>query len=144
MEEGISTARIDPDSGERFQRLRAELGVSSFGLNLLTFQPGGRSRVHRHERQEEVYLVIEGTLTLLLDGGDERVLEVGDLVRVAPDVRRQLVNRRRTRLVLVALGGHGEHEGRDGMAYESWESTEPRSPQDTPFPEDLPESDLQP
>ena len=143
MEEGISTARIDPDSAERFQRLRADLGVTSFGLNLIVLDPGQRGRIHRHERQEEVYLVLEGTLTLGLDG-EERTFGVGELVRVAPDLRRQLVNRHRARLVLVALGGYGEHEGRDGMAYESWESTEARRPQETPLPENLPESELSP
>ena len=42
--------------------------MSAFGLNLLRFQPGQRGRIHRHERQEEVYLVLEGTLTLDVEG----------------------------------------------------------------------------
>jgi quercetin dioxygenase-like cupin family protein len=141
MEEGVSTTKLDFDSGERFQLLRRELGVSSFGMNLMVFQPGGRSRIHRHERQEEVYLVLEGTLTLSVEG-DERELGEGELARVAPDVRRQLVNRRRERLAVLALGGDGQHEGRDGVAYTSWEDTEGASPRDVPFPPDLPESEL--
>jgi len=144
MEDGISSARLDLDTGERFQRLRADLGVTSFGLNLIVLQPGQRGRVHRHEHQEEVYVVLEGTLTLALDDGEERTFETGELVRVAPDLRRQLVNRQRRRLALLALGGYGEHEGRDGVAFESWESTEGRRPQETPAPEDLPESELLP
>jgi uncharacterized cupin superfamily protein len=142
MEAGVSTAKLNPDVEERFQLLRRELGVTSFGLNLMTFGPGGRSRVHRHERQEEVYLVMEGTLSLLLEDGEELQLGVGELVRVAPDVRRQLVNRRHIPLVVLALGGSGEHAGRDGHAYASWEDTEGGSPRDIPFPEPLPESDL--
>jgi quercetin dioxygenase-like cupin family protein len=141
MEEGVSTTKLDFDSGERFQLLRRELGVSSFGMNLMVFQPGGRSRIHRHERQEEVYLVLEGTLTLSVEG-DQRELGEGELARVAPDVRRQLVNRRRERLAVLALGGDGQHEGRDGVAYTSWEDTEGASPRDVPFPPDLPESEL--
>jgi len=141
MENGVSTAKLNPDAEERFQLLRRELGVTSFGLNLMTFGPGGRSRVHRHERQEEVYLVMEGTLSLLLED-QELQLGVGELVRVAPDVRRQLVNRRRIPLVVLALGGHGEHEGRDGHAYASWEDRDGGSPRDIPFPENLPETDL--
>jgi uncharacterized cupin superfamily protein len=142
MEDGVSTAKLNPDVEERFQLLRRELGVTSFGLNLMTFGPGGRSRVHRHERQEEVYLVMEGTLSLLLEDGEELRLGVGELVRVAPDVRRQLVNRRHIPLVLLALGGSGEHAGRDGHAYASWEDTVGGSPRDIPFPDPLPESDL--
>ena len=141
MEDGVSTTRIDPDAGERFQLLRRELGVSSFGINLMVFGPGGRSRIHRHERQEEVYLVLEGTLTLAVEN-EEQELGEGSLVRVAPDVRRQIVNRRRTRLVLLALGGQGEHEGRDGVAYTAWEDSEGGSPRDVPFPDDLPDSEL--
>ena len=141
MESGVSTARLKPDAEERFQLLRRDLGVTSFGLNLMAFGPGGRSRVHRHERQEEVYLVLEGTLTLQLED-DEIELGEGELARVAPEVRRQLVNRRRTPLVVLAMGGHGEHEGRDGHAYTSWEDQEGGSPREIPFPEDLPESEL--
>src|SRR6516164_5231949 len=68
MEEGTTTARLDPDTGERFLPLRRQLGVSSFGMNQIVLQPGQRGRIHRHLRQEEVYLVLEGTLTLVVEG----------------------------------------------------------------------------
>ena len=129
--------RLDPDSGERFQRLRSELGVSSFGMNLIVLQPGQRGRIHAHDAQEEVYLVLEGELSLGLEG-DERLLGVGELARVGPQVRRQLVNRGETRLVLLALGGSGEHVGRDGRAWGSWDADGPgRPPQELPLPEDV-------
>jgi uncharacterized cupin superfamily protein len=137
MEQGTATARLDPDSTERFKRLRADLGITSFGLNQIVLQPGQRGRIHRHERQEEVYLVLEGTLSLLLEG-DETALDRGELIRVGPEVRRQLVNRGPGRLVLIALGGAGEHEGRDGVAYAEWDATEGVSPRDMPMPDDLP------
>jgi len=134
----VSFAAIDPDRAERFQPLRRELGVSSFGLNLITLQPRERGRVHAHERQEEVYLVLEGELTLVVEG-TEHVLGRGRLARVGPAVRRQLVNRGGERVVLVALGGAGEHEGRDGRAWSSWEEGgDGRPPQEVPLPEDLP------
>ena len=137
METGVAYATIDPDGEDRFQRLRQELGVSTLGLNLLRLRPGERSRIHRHERQEEVYLVLEGTLTLLVED-EPRDLRRGDLARVAPDVRRQLVNRRSEPLLLLALGGANLHEGRDGRAYRSWdEEGEGSSPADVPFPENV-------
>lgn len=133
----VTFASLDPDTGERFQRLRRDLGVQSFGLNLLTLQPGQRSRVHVHERQEEVYLVIEGELTLVFDEG-EKVLGNGDLARVPGPVRRQLVNRGQGRVVLVALGGAGEHDSRDALAWGSWDEDGPgRPPQEVPLPDDL-------
>ena len=111
MQTGASFTTLDFDAGERFVRLRQELGVESFGLNLMLLEPGQRGRVHRHERQEEVYVVLEGTLTLELEGGETHTLEPRDAARVAPDVRRQLSNRGSERVALLALGGAHPHEG---------------------------------
>ena len=138
MEDGTATTRLQADPEDRFVRLRAELGVSAFGLNQIVLRPGQRGRIHTHERQEEVYLVLEGTLTLVVEG-EEQALARGELVRVAPEVRRQLVNRGRERLVLLALGGDGEHRGRDGEAWTDWDSPHSAPPQEVPLPDDLPE-----
>jgi uncharacterized cupin superfamily protein len=139
-EEEVTFTNLDPGSGERFQSLRRELGVTSFGINLITLQPGERGRVHAHERQEEVYLVLQGELTLVLEDGEHTVAR-GGLARVPAAVRRQLVNGGSERLVLVALGGAGEHVGRDGRAWESWDEGGPgRPPQEVPLPDDLPSS----
>ena len=140
METGTGRTRLDPDAGERFVPLRRALGVSSFGINQLVLEPGQRGRIHRHARQEEVYLVIEGTLTVMVEA-QEATLEAGELMRVAPEVRRQLVNRGPGRVVLVALGADGEHAGRDGEAFVSWDASEGAPPQETPLPEDLPASE---
>ena len=137
MDDGVAFTRIDLSGPERFVGLRRELGVSTFGLNLILLRPGQRGRIHRHLRQEEVYLVLEGTLTLVVEG-EERTLERGELARVAPAVRRQLVNRGGELLALLALGGSEPHTGRDGEAFTSWEDAEPKAPQDIPLPEDLP------
>jgi uncharacterized cupin superfamily protein len=137
MDEGIARTRLNPDAGERFLALRRELGVTTFGMNQIVLEPRQRGRVHRHAHQEEVYLVLDGTLTLLVER-DEHVLERGELVRVAPDLRRQLVNRGPQRLVLLALGGANEHEGRDGEAWTDWDAPTSAPPQEVPLPEDLP------
>jgi mannose-6-phosphate isomerase-like protein (cupin superfamily) len=137
METGTSRAALDPDSGEQFLSLRRALGVSSFGMNQIVLRPRQRGRIHRHERQEEVYLVLEGTLTLVVEGEDS-TLERGEVVRVAPEVRRQLVNRGPDRLVLLALGGDGEHRGRDGHAFAGWDDAEGAPPAEIPRPDDLP------
>jgi uncharacterized cupin superfamily protein len=138
MEEGVSFASIDLEHDERFQRLRRELGVSAFGLNLIILRPGQRGRIHRHLHQEEVYAVLQGTLTLVVEG-TEHELHKGQLARVAPTVRRQLVNRHREVLAILAVGGSHGHEGRDGRAYGSWEeSGEGRPPAEVPLPEDMP------
>jgi mannose-6-phosphate isomerase-like protein (cupin superfamily) len=137
MEDGVAFTRLDLSSPDRFVALRRELGVSTFGLNLILLRPGERGRIHRHTRQEEVYLVLEGTLTLVIEG-EERTLSAGELARVAPPVRRQLVNAGPDLLAVVALGGAEPHAGRDGEAFASWDATEARPPQETPLPDDLP------
>jgi len=141
VEDGTSTTRLDPETGERFLPLRRQLGVSSFGMNQIVLQPGQRGRIHRHKNQEEVYLVLEGTLTLLLEG-ERTELAVGELIRVAPTIRRQLVNRGPGRVVVVALGGASEHVGRDGEAFGDWTDEQPVSPQELPMPPDLDPGEL--
>jgi mannose-6-phosphate isomerase-like protein (cupin superfamily) len=136
---GTNLAGIDWRTSERFVSLRRALGVTSFGLNQLTLKPGQRGRIHRHREQEEVYLVLRGTLTVVLEN-EEQDLRDGQLLRVAPEVRRQLVNRGSETCVVVAIGGAGEHVGRDGEAFATWSDSEGRSPQQVPLPDDLPRS----
>lgn len=138
MQPGISRTRLTPETDERYTSLRRQLGVTTFGANQIVLQPRQRGRIHRHERQEEVFLVLEGTLTLLVEE-QEHTLEAGELVRVGPEVRRQLINRGPGRTVLLALGGAVEHDGRDGLAYPDWETTEAVPAQQIPTPDDLPE-----
>jgi len=136
MEPGVSYSKLDPNTDERFLSLRRELGVTTFGINQILLRPGQRGRIHRHLQQEEVYLVLAGTLTLGVEG-EERALTQGEIVRVAPEVRRQLVNRADTDCLLLALGGAVEHVGRDGEAYESWDAEAGAPPQQVPLPSDL-------
>jgi len=136
MESGASFATLDLEAGERFVALRRQLGVESFGLNLMLLEPGQRGRVHRHKRQEEVYIVLAGTLTLELDGGEVHTLQPHDAGRVGPETRRRLSNRGDTSVALIALGGAEPHVGRDGLAYTDWDDTEGKPPQEVPLPPD--------
>jgi uncharacterized cupin superfamily protein len=133
----VSFGSLELEASERFVSLRRLLGVTSFGINLILLRPGQQGRIHRHRDQEEVYLVLEGRLTLVIEG-EEHGLGYGDLARVPPEVRRQLINRGTDRCAILALGAAGEHRGRDGLAYSSWSDIEGRPPQDVPLPEDLP------
>ncbi len=141
MHEGTARTRLQPDSDQQFVSLRRALGVTTFGLNQIALAPGQRLRIHRHRGQEEVYLVLEGRLTVAFED-DQTELAPGELLRVAPSVRRQLMNRSRDRVVLIALGGDGEHQGRDGEAFTSWEQSTGAPPQEVPLPDDLPTSEL--
>ena len=133
----MQVVTLEFDGDERFQTLRRELGAASLGINLIRLQPRQRGRIHRHERQEEIYVVLDGVLTLYVEG-DPHEVQRGQAVRVAPEERRQLVNASSDRLVLLALGADGDHSGRDGEAFESWDDDQGRPPQEVPLPDDLP------
>lgn len=143
MEDGTGRACVDFDSPERFVSLRRALGVSAFGINQMNLAPGQRTRIHRHQRQEEVYVVLEGTLTIAIEG-EEVDLGAGELIRVGPHTRRQLLNRGPQRVVLIALGADGDHESRDAEAFAAWEQSTGGVPQDVPLPDDLSSEELRP
>jgi mannose-6-phosphate isomerase-like protein (cupin superfamily) len=133
----VSFAAVDRGT-ELFQGLRRALDLETFGINLMVLQPSKRLRVHTHERQDEVYLVLEGTLTLLVEG-EPHELGVDQLARVGPGTRRQLTNPTAEKVVILALGAAGKHEGRDAVAWSGWDEEGPgREPRDVPLPDDLP------
>ena len=75
-----------------FIKARAELGVSSFGMQVIAMPPDYADypeHDHEHDGQEEVYLALSGSGWLDIDG--ERV-ELGPetLVRVAADTKRKV------------------------------------------------------
>jgi hypothetical protein len=78
--------------GGGFVKARAELGVTSFGLQVIRLQPENSSypeHDHVADGQEEVYLALEGTGSIEIDG--ERVeLTPGMLVRVGPAATRKI------------------------------------------------------
>jgi quercetin dioxygenase-like cupin family protein len=139
----VNSVKLGDNVAERFVRLRDPLGVGSFGINQLVMAPGQRNRIHRHKHQEEVYLVLAGTLTLLVEG-EATEYQAGEIVRVGPQVRRQVVNHHSTPLSLLALGGYVDHEHapRDAEAFADWADTVPGTPQTIPHPADLPASEL--
>ena len=142
-EPGLSRTHIDLDDPphERFVPLRRDLGITTFGLNLMTLDVGEQGRIHRHGIQEEVYVVLDGVLDLVVEGETSELVR-GDVVRVAPQVRRRLVNRGPDRVVLLAMGGSAEHRGRDGEAFPDWDSDAGAPPQEIPLPGNLPADQL--
>ena len=85
-----------------------DLGAETIGLALHRVKPAARQAfAHRHERAEEVYVVISGSGRVKLD---DEVRDVGpmDAVRVAPQVARAF-EAGHEGLELLVFGPH--HEG---------------------------------
>jgi len=76
-----------------FKRVRRELGVTAFGVNLEQF-PAGHQDYPEHDHlkdgQEELYVVLEGSGTVTIDGEPHEVRK-GHLVRVGPGTKRKLI-----------------------------------------------------
>jgi uncharacterized cupin superfamily protein len=65
-------------AGRAYQRLGDAAGLSQFGANLVTMQPGAVSSLrHWHSGEDEFVWVTSGELVLVQDGG-ESVLRAGD------------------------------------------------------------------
>jgi hypothetical protein len=92
------------------RRARAELGVSAWGMQVMTLPPAWDGYPdHEHgpdteeAGQEEVYVPLAGSGTLLADG-EAFALRPGVMVRVGPQQRRTIVPGA-DGLRFLALGG---------------------------------------
>jgi mannose-6-phosphate isomerase-like protein (cupin superfamily) len=79
--------------GGAMRKVRGELGVTAFGIQVFDMPPnvGDRYPEHDHQRdgQEEVYVVLRGSGEIEIDG-DTHALDPETLVRVGPASKRTL------------------------------------------------------
>lgn len=82
--------------------LRNDLDCENLGVTVLDVGAGWNGKTHDHadDRQEEVYLLLDGSGTLNVEG-EEIPLEPGDAVRVEPDATRQLSFAEKSTMVIV-------------------------------------------
>jgi mannose-6-phosphate isomerase-like protein (cupin superfamily) len=96
----------------RFLFARKGLGVTSFGMNVERFPAGYADypdHDHSEDGQEEVYFVIEGSVTL--HAGEESFeLTPGTFARVGPEQKRKIVPGDDGVTVLVLGGVPGSFE----------------------------------
>jgi mannose-6-phosphate isomerase-like protein (cupin superfamily) len=100
--------------GGAFKRARAELGVESFGMQIMDLPPNldqYPEHDHSEDEQEEVYMPLRGSGEIEIEG--ERIpIDPDTMVRVAPGVKRKIWPGDEG-LRLLALGGCA------GKAYEA-------------------------
>ena len=115
-------------------RARASLGASSLGMQVMDFPPGWEgypNHDHLNDsadendlRQEEIYVALGGSATLVLDGA-ELALEPGVFARVGPGQKRRILPGA-AGFRMVAVGG------RPGEPYSPPAWTELGGPLPTP------------
>ena len=96
MERGDGFTILHRDDMERtgnWLLARRSLGVGAFGINLVEIPPGEAIPEHAEvERdQEEVFCVLEGGATIVIDG-EEHPAPAGTLARLDPPRRRTVRN----------------------------------------------------
>ena len=94
-------------------RLVSELSdaLTRSRANLFRYPPGAIGRRHIDHTQEEVFVVLEGTLTIHMGEGDDperHELEPGSVLVVQPGTALQLSNRSDTELRLFIYGAPPE------------------------------------
>lgn len=100
------------ESGRAVAALSDALAQSR--ANLWRYPPGARGRRHADKAQEEVFVVLAGTLTVDLGEPPERhVLEHGSVLVVQPGTILQLRNAGEEELVLFIYGSPPEQGGAD-------------------------------
>ncbi len=111
--------------GGAMRKVRAELGLSSFGVQAVDLPPnfdGYPWHDHGEEGQEELYVALRGDAQLQVEGGDTtELVPCQTVVRVGPGERRRVVSGPQGTRVLV-VGGV------PGAAYKAWAPTELGAP----------------
>jgi uncharacterized cupin superfamily protein len=97
---------FDAVFGGAMKRVRAGLGVKSFGMQVVDLPPNLDAypeHAHSSDGQEEVYTLLEGAATLRV-GDDTYELTPGVFARVGPGERRKFVTKEQPARILC-LGG---------------------------------------
>jgi mannose-6-phosphate isomerase-like protein (cupin superfamily) len=104
----------DLGSGPGFRKIRANLGVTAFGVNAVVLPPGIETGFHFHDEQEELYFVHRGNIEMEFGDGSVVALGEGGMVRVDASTSRRIRNVGEVDAVYVCAGGKDGYVGRDG------------------------------
>ena len=110
---GHSFGSIDEMGDGVFRKVRRELGVTAFGVNVLVLAPGIVGRPHYHDEQDELYFVHKGRARFEV-GGESRELGPGELCHVEATTPRRVTSVGDENLVMLVVGAKDGYVGRDG------------------------------
>lgn len=110
-------AREGEEHGRLFADLTTALELKESRARLWRYPPHTTGRRHADKVQEEVFVVVSGTLTMLLGDPPERVdVGQGGAVAVEPGTPLQVRNESDDELVLFIYGAPPEQAGADYFA----------------------------
>ncbi len=87
----VRISDVEGAYGGALKRVRAALGVTSFGMQIIDLPPnsGDAYPRHAHDDQEEVFLALRGSGEIVT-GDETHQLDAETVVRVGPGVSRQI------------------------------------------------------
>ena len=84
--------------------LSRPMGCKGVGFSFVRYKPGeGATYVHRHRVQEEVFVTLKGTGSLILDGRRHSMPQ-GTILRVSPQAYRALGNDSKREVIFLIMG----------------------------------------
>jgi len=124
----VNLLEVDDSVGERAPGIegrfaRKYLDSRDLGVSLFRYAANLRSPMaHSHREQEEAYVVVAGSGSVLLDG-EVQELRQWDVVRVAPEVVRAF-EAGPDGLDIIAVGGPKPADGDGVMGAAAWPDAE--------------------
>ncbi|HEU0250263.1 MAG TPA: cupin domain-containing protein [Solirubrobacteraceae bacterium] len=100
--------------GYGFRKLRKGLGVTAFGINVISMPPGYETGSHYHDEQEETYFVHRGEIEMVFGDGSAHRIKEGGSARVDAATLRKVRNVGDGDAVFLCAGGKDGYVGRDG------------------------------
>ena len=87
----LAESQVEGARGVRLNRvISQEAGAPNFALRLFAIEPSGHTPRHHHEWEHEVY-IRKGTGRVFL-GGEERLIEEGDVLFIPGGLEHQFLN----------------------------------------------------
>jgi len=112
--------------------LGKQLQASTLGARLWRLRPGQASTKHRHDTQEELYLLLEGSGRVRIDEEEPLTLEPLDTLLVEPGSVRQLFNDTGADQLWLVAGAPPEAANTLEMSAEQLRRMYPDGPQALP------------
>lgn len=131
LEAGTAHWRRSNQMGVLNTDLARQLEASELGARLWRLEPGQASTRHRHRRQEELYLLLEGTGRIRIDG-ELLTLAPRDAVLIEPVSVRQLFNDTEAEQLWLVVGAPPEPANTLEMSEEDLRHLYPDGPKALP------------
>ena len=100
---------IDALGDGMFRRVRPQLNITAFGMNVKVMEPESSSRLHLHTQQQEVIFVHQGEIHVSFGSDETFEVGVGGIVAIDAGTAHVVRVTSKEPAVLVMMGG------RDGV-----------------------------